>query len=100
MKGQHAKVYSLLDNPAIAADLRTYVRSNKWAMNPEKLHQFTKKQLIPSAAEKYVQEITHQEMPQGLKKYMELELFPRIHMKVGKGISLSTARRWLYREGF
>ena len=39
-------------------------------------------------------------MPQGLKKYMELKLFPRIHMKVGKGISLSTARRWLQCKGF
>lgn len=39
-------------------------------------------------------------MPQGLKQYMELELFPRIHIKVGKGISVSTARQWLQREGF
>jgi hypothetical protein len=44
--------------------------------------------------------IVDKEMPLGLKKYMELELFPRIHMKVGKGISISTARRWLQREGF
>ena len=39
-------------------------------------------------------------MPQGLKKYMEIELFPRIHMKVGKGISISMAHRWLRWEGF
>jgi hypothetical protein len=31
---------------------------------------------------------------------MELELFPRIHLRVGRGISLSTARRWLHHEGF
>jgi hypothetical protein len=30
-------------------------------------------------------------MPQGLKKYLEVELFPWIHLKVRKGISLSTA---------
>ena len=39
-------------------------------------------------------------MPTGLKKYLELELFPRIQVKVSKGISLRTARRWLHREGF
>ena len=27
-------------------------------------------------------------------------LFPHIHLKVGKGILLATARRWLHREGF
>jgi hypothetical protein len=39
---------------------------------------------------KYCQEICNKEMPQGLKQYMELELFPRIHIKVGMGISVST----------
>jgi hypothetical protein len=100
LKGRHAKAYSLLSDPAIATDLRAYVRSNKWAMNPEKLSQFTQKELIPPVAEKYLNEIVHDEMPRGLKKYIELELFPRIHMKVGRGISLPTARRWLHREGF
>ena len=36
----------------------------------------------------------------GLKKYMDLKLLLHIHMKVGQGISLSTARHWLYLEGF
>jgi hypothetical protein len=40
------------------------------------------------------------EMLKGLKKYMELELFPRVHMKVGRGISLNSARCWLQKEGF
>lgn len=31
---------------------------------------------------------------------MEVELFPRIQLKVAKGVSISTARRWLHREGF
>ena len=56
--------------------------------------------MLPTEAAKYCQEICDKEMPRGLKKYLELELFPRIHMKVGKGISVSTARRWLQREGF
>ena len=36
----HAKVYSLLLDPDIAARLRAYVYSNKWAMDPEKLAKF------------------------------------------------------------
>ena len=100
MQGCHAKVYSLLSDPTIAAELRAYVRSNKWAMNPEKLTQFSQNKLIPSAADEYLHQITHEEMPQGLKQYMELELFPRIHVKVGHGVSLNTARRWLRCEGF
>jgi hypothetical protein len=98
--GQHRKVSSLLDDPVIATELRSYVRSKKWAMDPKKLAQFSQDKLIPDAANKYLRHITQEEMPRGLKKYMELELFPRIHVKVGKGISLSTARRWLHREGF
>jgi len=81
-------------------ELRTYMRSNKWALDPEKLAAFTKNQLIPAEAEKYAHKIIDNEMPSGLKLYMELELFPRIHLKAKKGISLATARRWLRREGF
>jgi hypothetical protein len=100
MQGKHAKVYSLLSDPAIATEMRVYLRSNKWAMNPEKLSQFTKNELAPNAASDYLRHITEQEMPRGLKRFMEVELFPRIHLKVGRGVSLSTARRWLHREGF
>jgi hypothetical protein len=69
-------------------------------MNPQKLAEFSKSQLIPAEAEKYLCQIVEKEMPRGLKRYMEVELFPRIQPKVGKGISISTARRWLHREGF
>jgi hypothetical protein len=99
-RGCHIKVKSLFEDPSIKAELRTYLKSNKWALNPEKLKNFTNQKLLLDEAEKYCHEICDKEMPQGLKKYMELELFPRIHMKVGKGISLSTARRWLQCEGF
>jgi hypothetical protein len=34
LRGQHGKVYLLLSNPAVSAELRAYVRSNEWAMNP------------------------------------------------------------------
>ncbi|KAG1850739.1 hypothetical protein C8R48DRAFT_750082 [Suillus tomentosus] len=98
LAGRHAKVYSLLGDPVVAAELHAYVRSNKWVVNPEKLAQFSKDKLIPSEAEKYLHALVDDEMPCGLKKYLELELFPRIHLKVGRGISLATARRWLQRE--
>ncbi|OBZ73966.1 hypothetical protein A0H81_06580 [Grifola frondosa] len=99
-KGRHVKVFTLLSDPIICAELRSYVRSNKWSMDPEKLAQFTEKRMIPAIAEEYLRRVVNVEMPHGLKKYLEVELFPRIHMKVGKGISIRTARRWLHREGF
>ena len=69
-------------------------------MNPQKLKDFTNQKLLPVEAAKYCQEICDKEMPQGLRKYMEIELFPRIHMKVGKGMSISTTCWWLQWEGF
>ncbi|KAE9394968.1 hypothetical protein BT96DRAFT_958677 [Gymnopus androsaceus JB14] len=100
-KGCHAKVYSLLDDPTIKAELRVYIRSHKWAMYPKKLAQFTKGELIPKEANKYLQKIVQDEMPKGLKKYMEVELLPRIQMKVGRGISLTNnaqVKNWVFRD--
>lgn len=90
----------MLSDPAITSELRAYVCSNKWAMNLGKLVQFTKNELLPSAAAEYLKHITSEEIPRGLKQYMEVELFPRLHLKVGWGISMSTAHRWLHLEGF
>lgn len=99
-RGRHAKAWSLLNDPAVANEIRAYLRSNKWAVDPQKLADFTQQKLLPEAADKYLQHVLSKEMPRGLKKYLEIELFPRIHFKVGKGISLRTARRWLHKEGF
>ena len=99
-RGSHAKTFSLLSDPAIRAEVRSYVRSNKWAMDPAKFAQFSQEKMVPAAAKKYLEHIVKTEMPAGLKKYLDVELFPRIHMKVGRGISMSTARRMLMREGF
>jgi hypothetical protein len=100
LQGHHAKVYSLLSDPTIAAELRAYICSNKWAMNPDKLAQFSQNKLIPSAADEDLHHIVREEMPHGLKQYMEVELFPCVHLKVGCGISLTTAHCWLCRKGF
>jgi hypothetical protein len=78
--GRHAKVYSLLSDPVIAAELRAYVCSNKWAMDPEKLAKFSQDKLLPKAACEYLEHVMQNEMPHGLKRYMEMELFPRIHL--------------------
>ncbi|KIJ38236.1 hypothetical protein M422DRAFT_259146 [Sphaerobolus stellatus SS14] len=99
-RGCHGKVYSLLDGPEICTELQSYLHSNKWSMDPAKLAKFTKDKLIPEEASQYLCQIVEHEMPNGLKQYMELELFPHIQMKVAKGISLSTACRWLVKEGF
>ncbi|KIK01756.1 hypothetical protein K443DRAFT_122247 [Laccaria amethystina LaAM-08-1] len=92
-RGHHSKVYSLLDDPKIKAELRAYVRSNKWAMNPGKLAEFAKGNMLPAAADKYLRDVVQSEMPKGLKKYMDLELFPRIE-------NSDEARHWLRKEGF
>ena len=99
-QGHHAKVYLLLSDPDIAAELQAYVCSNKWAMDPLKLNKFTKNKLVLQTADKYLHHLVDNEMPQGLKKYMEVELFPCIHLKAGHGISLVTACCWLHSEGF
>jgi hypothetical protein len=98
--GNHAKVYSLLSDPDIAAELRVYVHLNKWAMDLEKLARFSQNQLVLSAAREYLECITHNEMAIGLKWYMDIELFPQIHSPVGRGVSLMTAWQWLHKEGF
>ena len=56
--------------------------------------------MVPTAAAHYLEHITNFEMPEGLKRYMELELFPRIQLKLSKGISLATAHCLLRREWF
>jgi hypothetical protein len=97
MHGHHAKIYTLLSDPSIAAELWAYVRSKKWAMDPAKLAKFAKNELLPNAAAKAYHTWRDAQRSQ---KNMEIELFPRIHPKVGWGISLSTACRWLHLEGF
>ena len=99
-KGKHIKVFTLLGEPDICAELRSYVRSNKWVTNPAKLADFTAQKMVPAVARAYGTNLTKNEIPRGLKHYMELELFPRIRMKATRGISIRTARRWLHREGF
>ena len=61
-KGQHVKTFTLLSDPSICAELRSYVRSNKWAMDPAKLAEFSQKTMVPAAAEAYAQQIIKNEI--------------------------------------
>ncbi|KAJ6484122.1 hypothetical protein C8R45DRAFT_1099271 [Mycena sanguinolenta] len=97
--GKHGKSYSLYNDPIIHAELRSYIRSEKWAMDPAKLVESSEQKMVPAAADKYLRKITEEEMPAGVKKYMEVELFPRMAFKVGRGISLRMARRLLQQGG-
>jgi predicted transcriptional regulator len=54
LKGRHVKVYLLLSDPIVAVELRAYAHSNKWAMNLAKLAEFSQKQLVDTAADKYL----------------------------------------------
>ena len=99
-KGKHVKIFTLLEDPDICAELRSFVRSNKWAIDLVKLANFTAQKMVPTAAKAYGTNLTSDELPKGLKRYLELELFPRIHTKATQGVSIRTARRWLHREGF
>jgi len=99
-RGSHIKSFSLLEDPAIRAELCSYLRSNKWSMNPAKLVEFSEKKMVPAAAEKYLHHLVDEEMPRALQRYMEVELFPRVQQKVVKGITLKTARQFLHKEGF
>ncbi|KAG1774936.1 hypothetical protein EV702DRAFT_1199775 [Suillus placidus] len=53
--GWHAKISSLLDDPAITSELHTFMRSSKWSMDPQKLAKFTNNKLLYAEAAKYVE---------------------------------------------
>ncbi|KAI0315638.1 hypothetical protein OF83DRAFT_1173634 [Amylostereum chailletii] len=102
MRGRHAKTASLLDDPDVRAKLRSFVRSNKWSMTPDKLMSFLNNEMLPVAVKDYAQNLVRNEIPQGLKTYLEKVLLPRIHHKTATpaDISIHTACRFLHREGF
>jgi len=99
-KGKHIKIFTLLGDPKIHTELRSYVCSNKWAIDPAKLTDFTVQKMVPAVAKTYGTNLMTNTIPNGLKQYLELKLLPQMHMTVTQGVSLRTARHWLHREGF
>lgn len=100
MMGRHKKTYSLLTDPVICAELRSFMRTNKWKMDPKKVAEYSREKMVTAEMKTYLDHVNNIEMPKGLKKYLEIELFPRIQYKAAYGVSLATARRWLRAEGF
>ncbi|KAI0788716.1 hypothetical protein C8Q75DRAFT_767684 [Abortiporus biennis] len=100
-RGHHIKTWTLLNEPLVVQELASFMRSEKWCMDPKKLANLTMNKLVPEVAKPYLKHLVEEEMPKGLKKYVELELFPRIHYRAGtKGIVLRTAQWWLHKYGF
>jgi hypothetical protein len=77
-RGRHIKLFTLLEDPDICAELRSYVRSNKWAIDPAKLANFSTQTMVPKAAGAYGTDFMKTKIPDGLKRYLEHDLFPRI----------------------
>jgi hypothetical protein len=100
-RGQHAKVASIFSDPAVRAAVRIYMRTNKWSMNPVKLKMLLNNELAPDEAQEYAKHIISQEMPHGLKTFIENNVLLRFHLRPGHlGLSLSTMRRIMLCEGF
>ncbi|KAF7309543.1 hypothetical protein MIND_00325200 [Mycena indigotica] len=101
-RGCHAKTLSILDDPIYRDEILSYLRSHKWATNPEKFSAFIQSNLITTESQKYLRELMEDEIPKAFRKYVINTLFPRIGVKVGHGctISLRTAREWLAKFGW
>src|SRR6266478_1314866 len=74
-RGVHIKIFTLLD-PEIRAELRSYIHSSKWAMDPAKLADFSAQQMLPAAAKSYGSNLMSKELLKGLKQYLEVSLLP------------------------
>ncbi|KAF9780595.1 hypothetical protein BJ322DRAFT_1101413 [Thelephora terrestris] len=96
--GRHIKLFTLLEDPTICAELQSYVRSNKWAVDPAKLADFSATKMVPKVAEVYGTNLMNKEIPLGLKKYLELQLFSRIHMKATWGANDGKKMSWVHEK--
>jgi len=99
-RGMHVKIFTLLEDPEIHTELQSYVHSNKWAINPTKLAEFTTQTMVPAVVKMYGMNLTKNEISNGLKQYLKLKLLPQIHMRALQGVSLRTAQHRLHYEGF
>ncbi|KAF8576284.1 hypothetical protein K439DRAFT_1367698, partial [Ramaria rubella] len=99
---------SMMRARAIASQLKMMLKGGHGKMSASVIaaesHGFSRAwggQRIREWARKYMDHVNKVKMLNGLKKYLELELFPRIQYKAGShGIAICTARRWLHANGF
>ncbi|TFK91105.1 hypothetical protein K466DRAFT_483432 [Polyporus arcularius HHB13444] len=100
-RGRHAKVVSILSDPTVRASIRTYLRAEKRSQDPGRLKRLLQNELSPPEAEEYTKVLLSDEMPRGLKQYVEEKVLPRLQLKPGRhGLSLSTMRWLMLSEGF
>ncbi|KAH8793679.1 hypothetical protein DL96DRAFT_1478969 [Flagelloscypha sp. PMI_526] len=92
LRGHHIKTWSLLEQPDVQEELKSYFRANKWSMDPAKLVEYTKASIVTAEMKKYIEDAVNNEMPAGLKRYLESEILPRNGMRAAHGISLTQAR--------
>ncbi|CAK5282859.1 unnamed protein product [Mycena citricolor] len=90
---RHSKLKTIFDDPLVLDVMRTYIRSEKWSMNPAKLKCFMCGELDAEMAKKYHEQLMTDEMPRGLLKHIEEVVLPRLQLKcTGKGLLLDTMR--------
>lgn len=99
-RGSHIKSFSVLDDPIVLEGARTYLRTHKWVTDPQKFQKYINNELLPTAAREYVADNVEPAMRNGLRHYLEVELFPRIHFKPARGVSLKTSERLMKKLGF
>ncbi|KAI0030465.1 hypothetical protein K488DRAFT_79611 [Vararia minispora EC-137] len=100
-RGWHEKISSILSDPAVRAAISTYLRSHKWCSDPTRLQKLLKNELTPDEAGAYAQKLVSDEMPRGLKQYLESTVLPSLHLKPTQlGLSFSSMRRLMHNEGF
>ncbi|KAH9911953.1 uncharacterized protein BXZ73DRAFT_93304 [Epithele typhae] len=81
-RGAHSKITSLLTDPAARDAIRTYLRSNKWTVrNPRKLQSLLKNEMESGDVMNYVSSILSEDIPLGLKHFIDTVLLPRMQVK-------------------
>ncbi len=98
--GSHIKSFSVLDDPIILEGACIYLCKHNWVTDPQKFTCFINDELLPEAACKYAVGTIEPAMRRGLQQYLQVELFPRIHVKAAGGVSLKTSKRLMHKLGF
>ncbi|KAJ6465381.1 hypothetical protein C8R45DRAFT_939583 [Mycena sanguinolenta] len=107
--GKHGKSYLLYNGPIIRAELRSYIRREKWAMDPAKLVEFSEQKMVPAATDKYLRKITEEEMPAAWRSSSFLGWFLKLAVASlsawhivffsGGGFAYTEHKKGLYYDG-
>lgn len=91
---------TMLNDPKIRLTARCFLRSNRWATDPQKFAKFVNQEMTKELADKYYKDPAEGKMPAGLAKYMTELVLPERGIKLLKPLSVRTALRWMRLEGF